>query len=60
MQTFAKMDLLVEYLMALHEIHKLSVTVEAIVASIATRKRICSFICSVGTRRKLQHGRFEI
>jgi hypothetical protein len=57
MQTFAKMDLLLEYLMALHEIHKLPVTVEAIVASIATCKRIYSCICLVRTRPKLQHGR---
>jgi len=57
MQTFAKMDLLGEYLMAVHEIHKLPVTLEAILASIATCERIYSSICPVGNRRKLQYGR---
>jgi|TergutCu122P5_1016488.scaffolds.fasta_scaffold2115207_1 hypothetical protein len=51
------MDLLGEYLMALHKIHKFPVTVEAILASIATCERICSCICLVGNWRTLQCGR---
>jgi hypothetical protein len=57
MSTFAKIDLLGEYLMALHEIHSFPVTIEVILESIATCERIYSCICVVGTWFQLQYGR---